>query len=355
MPTRQNVLELTEQMLIAAGWMVQDMNQFNPGASHGVAIRKFLTDIGPADYVLFVNRLPFGVIETVEGNEAATFTSSVEKAAGSACMNVWTQEGFALPFIYHYDGNNMQFIDRRDPQPRLRTVFTFHKPETLHDWGKQGSTLRRRLQSLSMLMTDGMNDAQIAAVKTLEQSFASAQPRTLIRMEPGPEKTFTAITTIYRLLKFAGAQRILFLSDTGKLEQEADKSFNDYRPPDDKRKFSDLFPVQRLTAQTFEPNVKVCIATIQAIYSVLKKESAVKGGGTPTQVDFSQFDKLKEVQYNPSVPMDAFDFIFIDDCHHTTYSLYRSVLEYFDSIIIGITSGRERRVEDFFKINMVKD
>ncbi|MFT5131288.1 MAG: type I restriction enzyme R subunit [Rhodothermales bacterium] len=44
-------------------------------------------------------------------------------------------------------------------------------------------------------------------------------------MATGAGRTFTAITTIYRLLKFAGAKRILFLVDTKNLGEQAEQEF----------------------------------------------------------------------------------------------------------------------------------
>ncbi|WP_434154688.1 hypothetical protein [Pseudomonas sp. JZ134] len=52
-----------DQKLQQAGWVIQDVKQLNLGAARGVAVREFPTDSGPADYVLFVDRVSVGVIE----------------------------------------------------------------------------------------------------------------------------------------------------------------------------------------------------------------------------------------------------------------------------------------------------
>ncbi|CAN5188724.1 hypothetical protein BH11PSE9_BH11PSE9_28720 [soil metagenome] len=54
--------------LSAAGWVVQDLKQLNLGAATGVAVREFPTDTGPADYLLFIDRAPVGVIEAKHDN-----------------------------------------------------------------------------------------------------------------------------------------------------------------------------------------------------------------------------------------------------------------------------------------------
>jgi len=55
------------------------------------------------------------------------------------------------------------------------------------------------------------------------------------------------VTAIYRMIKFGGARRALFLVDRSNLGEQAEKEFQNYRTPDDKRKFTELYKVQRLT------------------------------------------------------------------------------------------------------------
>jgi type I restriction enzyme R subunit len=76
-----------DERLQAAGWQVQDMKAFNLGAGRGVAVREYPTDTGPADYVLFVDRQPVGVIEAKrdEAGEALVVAETqTERYAASA-------------------------------------------------------------------------------------------------------------------------------------------------------------------------------------------------------------------------------------------------------------------------------
>lgn len=45
-----------------------------------------------------------------------------------------------------------------------------------------------------------------------------------------------------------------------------------YTPPDDTRKFTDLYNVQRLASSAIDPHSQVCTSTIQRMYSVLSGE-----------------------------------------------------------------------------------
>ena len=102
-------------------------------------------------------------------------------------------------------------------------------------------------------------------VVNLEESFKNNRPRALIQMATGAGKTFTAITFIYRLLKFAKAKRILFLVDTRNLGEQAEQEFMNFRPNDDNRKFTELYNVQRLSSSFIANDSQVCISTIQRL------------------------------------------------------------------------------------------
>ena len=58
-----------DRMLAAAGWIVQSKSEVDLSANKGVAVREYQTDAGPADYVLFVERKPVGVIEAKREEE----------------------------------------------------------------------------------------------------------------------------------------------------------------------------------------------------------------------------------------------------------------------------------------------
>jgi type I restriction enzyme, R subunit len=339
----QNLNEIIEHMLASAGWIMQDMKQFNPRAALGVVVRNYPTDHGPADYVLFVNKLPFGVVETIHD-----MVGGISPAALNG-MTSWTQEGFVLPFVYECDGKVTRFTDKRDPQPRSRDILAFHRPESMAEWIKQNTSLRRRLQGISMVMMGNASNNQVSATKVLEDGLSSARQRILVRFEAGPERTITEIMTAHRLLKSADVKRILLLCDTSKLEQQASDNFQNYRLSENNRKFSELYQITRLKEPSIEPGSRVCVGTIQTLYSLVRKESTVQDGANPSLSDLSQFNNPKDVAYNPCIPIESFDFILIDDCHPTTFTIYKTVLEYFDAFIIGFASGSDKAVEEFFK------
>ena len=233
----QKARDHIDRMLVASGWVIQDKSSLNPNAALGVAVREYPTDVGPADYALFVDRKAVGVIEAKRAEEGHHLLAAEDQAEGYAGATLkWVNNSEPLPFVYESNSLITRFRDMRDPRPRSRTVFSFHRPETLQEWLHQPSSLRARLHDVPRLPEEGLRACQIRAITNLETSFRQAHPRALVQMATGSGKTYTAITTIYRLLKFAGAKRILFLVDTRNLGEQAQQEFMAYLPNDDNRK-----------------------------------------------------------------------------------------------------------------------
>ena len=213
-----------DKQLTACGWIIQSIKQVNLNAGIGVAVKEYLTDVGPADYVLFVEGKPCGVIEAKreeEGHRIVVHESQSEDYANAKLKHLKNEP---LPFVYISTGEVTRFTDFTDPKPRAREVFSFHRPETLRDWVKREKSLRKRLLDLPALQTEGLHDCQINAINKLETSFKENRPRALIQMATGSGKTFTAITFIYRLLKYAKAKRVLFLVDTKNLVNKPNRN-----------------------------------------------------------------------------------------------------------------------------------
>ncbi len=353
-----------DQMLREAGWLVQSKNDIDLSAGTGVALREVNTESGSADYILFVNSEAVGVIEAKKESEGHRLTMVEEQSARYAKeaikMGKFTLKS-EKPFVYESTGTITRFTDYRDPKPRGRNVFSFHKPETLSEWIKKGTSLRARLLSIPGLNATGLRPAQIVAIQNLEESFKKNRPRALIQMATGAGKTFTAATFIYRLLKHADAKRILFLVDTRNLGEQAEQEFMTFQPNDDNRKFTELYNVQRLTSSYIASDSQVCISTIQRLYSILKGEELDESAELENPEENTWMKKQAKktkalpVEYTPVVPIEQFDFIVIDECHRSIYNLWKQVLDYFDAFLIGLTATPDKRTFGFFNENVVSE
>ncbi|MGH7575154.1 MAG: type I restriction-modification enzyme R subunit C-terminal domain-containing protein [Longimicrobiales bacterium] len=385
----QKARQQIDVALEAAGWIVQDRASMNLAAGPGVAVREFKMAPGHgfADYLLFVDGKAVGALEA--------------KPSGYRLINVELQAGkyaaglpaglnppvTPLPFLYMSTGVETRFINGLDPEPKTRPISMnlshIHRPETLADWiqaetldawvkrlhAEEGgfhtaaddtrpASFRARIETLPPLERGFLYPNQFEAVTKLERSLKRNRPRALIQMATGSGKTIAAITAVHRLIRYAGARRVLFLVDRTNLGEQAEKEFQAYRSPDSHRMFTELYNVQRLTSNTIMDSSRVVISTIQRIYSMLKGEPELD----PIVEEQSQFETsgraLAEplpVVYNSRCPPEYFDVIVIDEVHRSIYTLWRQVVEYFDAFLIGLTATPSKQTFGFFNRNLVME
>ncbi|GLW44680.1 type III restriction endonuclease subunit R [Streptomyces sp. NBRC 14336] len=362
-----------DAMLTKAGWLIQSKEQANPLAGRGVAVEEFTLATGRADYVLYVDGKIVGVIEAKrEGTALSGALAQNERYAAGVlkehAMAVWRRDE---PFAFRYvsTGAETYFLNRVDPEARSREVFSFHRPETIAAWMKRADeepdtpTFRAALRTnMPLLETHGLRMAQVQAITGLEESLAGDRPRALIQMATGAGKTFTAVTETYRLLRHAGARRVLFLVDRHNLGRQAHAEFDKYRTPDENRKLTDLYNVDMLGRGGLQDTSAVVISTIQRMYALLKGEEIPEPETDEQEPDETAASNLDEtyaadepitVEYNPDVPIESFDVIVIDECHRSIYGLWRGVLDYFDAHLVGLTATPTRQTKGFFDHNMV--
>ena len=353
----QAARDVIDRMLRDAGWVVQHNKQIDFSVGSGIAVREYQTDAGPADYVLFVGKKPVGVIEAKPDHRGHNITTVEEQSAAYTSARLkWVNNREPLPFVYEATGVLTRFTDVRDPKPRSCEVFSFPRPETMQAWYFRPATLRARLRALPPLHPAGLRACQVNAIDNLEASFKDDRPRALIQMATGSGKTYTAITSVYRLLRHADARRVLFLVDTRNLGEQAEQEFMAYVPGDDNRKFTELYNVQRLQSSFVARDSQVCISTIQRMYALLKDQDmdAAAEERNPAEL-MVQPKQPKPVVYNPRIPPEFFDFIIIDECHRSIYNLWRQVLEYFDAYLVGLTATPDHRTYGFFGKNVVSE
>jgi type I restriction enzyme, R subunit len=371
-----------DRLLALAGWSVQDIAVVNLHAAQGVAIREFPLNPGHgfADYLLYVDGKACGVVEAKK--QGATLTGvevqSTRYAQGLPTgLPAWSRP---LPFAYESTGIETHFTNGLDPMPRARNVFAFHRPEMLANWLKAlpltttlntggphaitaqspGPTFLARLQQMPELVAEWGDfklwPAQITAIRNLEASLAQNKPRALIQMATGSGKTFTAIGFIYRLIKFAGARRVLFLVDRGNLGRQAKKEFDAYVSPYNNYKFGEEYIVQHLQGNNLDTTARVTISTIQRMFSMLKgRELADEDDEHSTEEIESLFKQPEPMDYNPRFPIETYDIIVTDEAHRSIYNLWRQVLEYFDAHLIGLTATPNKQTFGFFNQNLVME
>lgn len=357
---------LIDGQLAAAGWAVQDGKKLNLFAAQGIARREAIMAAGHgrADYLLYVDRKVVGVIEAkpVGRPLSGVEWQSAMYATGlpnDIRLRALTHDG-RLPFVFEASGSETHFTNGYDPAPRARRIFSFPRPEALArilrdaDAGADSPTWRGKVTNLPALNEAALRPAQITALNGVERSLAEQRfDRSLIQMATGAGKTFTAVTLAYRLLKFGGFGRILFLVDRNNLADQTMAEFQNYRTPDDGRRFTEIYNVDKLQSAGMLGSSNVVISTIQRVFKALQNED-VTLDDDPTLDDYVPQAPVT-VAYNPAMPPETFDLVIVDEAHRSIYGVWRGVLEYFDAHIVGLTATPGKQTFAFFRQNLVSE
>ncbi len=362
----QRARVLIDRQLIQAGWVIQDRSSMNLFAGPGVAVREMIMKRGHgrADYLLYVDKKAVGVIEakpegmTLSGVEWQS-AMYAEGLPADARLKALTVSG-RLPFVVEASGRETHFTNGFDPMPRARRIFQFPRPSTLsramRDAAAQPEqpTWRARVQSMPALDPAPMRPAQIIAINGVEKSLRERRfDRSLIQMATGAGKTYTAVAESYRLLRYGGFHKVLFLVDRNNLGDQTLGEFQNYRAPGDGRRFSEIYNVDKLTGAGMLGSTHVVISTIQRVFRAIRNEEI------PDQDDpgLDRFVPTTPVTvaYNEALPPETFDLIIVDEAHRSIYGVWRGVLEYFDAHIVGLTATPGKQTFGFFRPNLVSE
>jgi type I restriction enzyme R subunit len=249
MTPEQKSRQTIDQQLQACGWTVQDYADMDISAGLGVAVREFPLKTGSADYMLYAEARAIGVIEAKPEGHTLTGVETQSAKYTEGLPPSLPAHRLPLPFAYESTGTVTQFTNALETEARSREVFTFHRPEELLRLVNLEAQVRSRLRQLPPLDEGHLWRVQIEAILNLEKSLAANRPRALIQMATGSGKTFTAVNFCYRLAKFAGARRILFLVDRNNLGRQTLNEFQQFVSPAG-MKFTDEYTVFHLKRNT---------------------------------------------------------------------------------------------------------
>jgi type I restriction enzyme, R subunit len=362
----QRARVLIDRQLTDAGWVVQDRRDLNLFASQGVAVREVVMakGHGRADYLIYVDQRAVGVIEA---KPAGTTLSGVEWQSSMYAeglpaevrLKAVTTDG-RLPFVFEASGSETHFTNGYDPNPRARRIFAFPQPATLARSLRDAiadpglPTWRGKVAVMPELDIKMLRPAQITAISGIERSLAEQRfDRSLVQMATGAGKTFAAVTAAYRLLKHGGFNRVLFLVDRNNLADQTLAEFQNYRTPDDGRRFTEIYNVDKLTGAGMLGSSKVVVSTIQRVFRALSGDQ-VPDQDDPNLDDFVP-DAPVTVSYSRAFPPETFDLVIVDEAHRSIYGVWQGVLDYFDAHVVGLTATPGKQTFGFFRQNLVSE
>jgi type I restriction enzyme R subunit len=361
--TRRNRID---GCLRQAGWNVI------PWSSHldirsltNHAVEEYPTANGPADYVMIVDGHLLGIVEAkkLSLNPSGVLVQAKRYSQGVS-ESPLNYSGFRVPFLYATNGELIRFHDVRDSLNISRPIQQFHSPSALKEYfGRDIAAKNWFLENPPSHAR--LRDYQKEANTSIEAAIANGKRQMLVAMATGTGKTFTAVNQCYRLLKSGTAKRILFLVDRRALAAQAVRAFSVFEPEPNK-KFDQIFEVYSNKFQkedfgedeAFDPKIMprdyllnpqpkhtfVYVCTIQRMaISILGRQAVFSEDG----------DDIDEDAEPLNIPIHAFDLLFADECHRgytsAEQSYWRAVLDYYDSIRLGLTATPASHTKAYFK------
>src|SRR6266511_2564818 len=354
-PERTTRAQRIDPKLANAGWAVTPSEGADiPQSAQPVALTEFETTNGPADYALCHKGQVRGVVEAKKLTLGPQGVLVQAERYSRGIRQVPMYQGqFGVPFLYSTNGEQLWFHDVRNSLNRSRQVARFHTPGGLdelltRDFDAELAALASVPQNL------GLRPYQVEAHTAVEQSIRERKRKMLVTMATGTGKTLTMVNQAHRLMKAGAARRVLFLVDRRALAAQAVRAFSSFEA-EPGLKFDKIYPVYSQRFQqadldegsTWDPNVMpnslltrpklgdafVYVCTIQRMaINLFGGEGALTIDDEAVDVDVEKLD----------IPIHAFDLIIADECHRgysaKDMSVWRSTLDYFDAIKVGLTA-----------------
>jgi type I restriction enzyme R subunit len=348
--------------LTARGWVLAAA----PGARNPCRTEEHETANGPADYALCVDGEVAGIVEAkkLSIGPQGVLTQAERYARGLAAGS-YNFGGIHAPFLYSTNGEVIWFWDARHPLNRSRRVADFHTPPAFREMlGRDFEAECARL--LATPNSDpGMRPYQGAANAAIERAIADRKRRMLVAMATGTGKTRTLVNQVFRLLESRVARRVLFLVDRRALAAQAIRAFSSFEAKPG-QKLDQIYEVYSNAFQhddfgdedKFDPKLMpasyltdpkpghsfVYVCTIQRMAINVLGRDAVPGLGD---------EVLDEDVGKLDIPIHAFDVIIADECHRgysaAEQSVWRSTLDHFDAITIGLTATPAAHTMAYFE------
>lgn len=367
---------LIDEQLRKVGWEADTISLryskgTRPQKGKNLAIAEWPTDStvgdrGYVDYALFVGTQLVGVIEakrhftdipSVIDYQCKDYAKSIKKEHSSYVITKWGD--YFVPFLFATNGrkylkqletkSGIWFLDGRKSENIPKALQGWMSPEGLMELLSMDiEKANRELQKTGYELLsdkDGLNlrEYQIKAIKAAEQAVIDGQKTVLLSMATGTGKTRTILGMIYRFLSADRFKRILFLVDRTALGEQAQDVFKEVKL-EDLMTLDEIYNIKSLEDKDIDRETKIHVATVQSL--------------------------VKRIMYNEGETMPAvtdYDLIVVDEAHRgyildkeigeeellyrnqeDYVSKYRTVIEYFDAVKIGLTATPALHTTEIF-------
>lgn len=303
---KQTRKEIIDTRLKQAGWNVTDRTQvieeFDIIVDDNL-VQEAATPYGGhqfSDYVLLgKDGKPLAV---VEAKKTAADAAVGREQAKQYCFNIQKKHNGELPFCFYTNGQDIYFWDLDNYPPKK--VYGFPTRDDLERY----AYIRRARKALAGELINtkiaGRN-YQIGAIRAVMESVEKRKRKFLLVMATGTGKTRVCIALVDALMRAGWAERVLFLVDRIALQNQTLDSFKEYLPNEPR------WPKQG--EKEIATDRRIYISTYPTMLNVIRNEEK-------------------------SLSPHFFDLIVVDESHRSIYNTYQEILDYFNTITLGLTA-----------------
>jgi len=298
--------EIIDKRLKKAGWDVEDRTQvvveYDIIVNHNLVKEASTIYSGHqySDYVLLgKDGKPLAVIEA---KKTSIDASIGREQAKQYCYNINATQNINLPFCFYTNGHDIYFWDLDNYPPKK--VYGFPTRDDLERYQYIRRNRRQLASELINTKTAG-RDYQISAIRAVLEAIEKRKTRFLLVMATGTGKTRTCIALVDALMRGGWAERILFLVDRIALRDQALDAFKEHLPNEPR------WP--RLGEKEITSDRRIYISTYPSMLNIIRNE---------------------EKALSPHF----FDLVVVDESHRSIYNTYQEVLNYFNTITLGLTA-----------------
>ena len=297
--------EIIDNRLKEAGWNITDRTQVieeffilvennvvnEPATSYNSEF---------SDYVLLgKDGNPLAVVEAKKSTVDARVG---EEQAKQYAYNIQKEYSCDLPFCMYTNGNDIFFWDLENYAPRK--IFAFPTRSDLERMVFIRKNKKPLADELINIDIAG-RPYQIQAIRAVFEAMEERKRKFLLIMATGTGKTRTCIAMVDGLMRAGWISRVLFLVDRIALRDQAIEAFKENAPQ---------YSVWPQTGETkLATDRRIYVSTYPTMLNIIENE---KEGLSP----------------------HFFDLIVIDESHRSIYNVYQNVLNYFNTIILGLTA-----------------
>jgi type I restriction enzyme, R subunit len=297
-------MEIIDARLKKAGWTITDRTQ---------VIEEFdiqLTVVEEpktpydghqySDYVLLGrDGKPLAVVEAKKTSVDAAIG---REQAKQYCHNIRSTHNIDLPFCFYTNGHDIYFWDLDNYPPKK-----VHGFPTRDDLERYTYIRKARKALASELINTKIagRDYQIRSIRAVMEAVEKRKRKFLLVMATGTGKTRTCIALVDALMRAGWGERILFLVDRIALRDQTLEAFKEHLPNEPR------WPKQG--EKEIATDRRIYVSTYPTMLNIIRSE---------------------EKTLSPHF----FDLIIVDESHRSIYNTYQEILDYFNTITLGLTA-----------------